>query len=175
MFYRPLSTNKLKISFDLIQNWPTDQRPQSLLCQISSKQINCLVNVFCPRSGQVIEPLYQVWEESADTELLPPKTSRQVTGINSSYSLQRATAHHCFPEWIQFISSYSIYYSIQHFFCFVIEWWILASLLNPALFEGCFLTLSVLRKTGVSNPSRKKPCVHHVLTNFAVWRLRSVD
>uniref|UniRef100_A0A8C4GX08 RRN3 homolog, RNA polymerase I transcription factor n=1 Tax=Dicentrarchus labrax TaxID=13489 RepID=A0A8C4GX08_DICLA len=29
------------------------------------------------RSGQLIEPLYQVWEELADTELLPDKTGRQ--------------------------------------------------------------------------------------------------
>nr|XP_046270481.1 RNA polymerase I-specific transcription initiation factor RRN3 [Scatophagus argus] len=29
------------------------------------------------RSGQLIEPLYQVWEELADTELLPTKTSQQ--------------------------------------------------------------------------------------------------
>lgn len=39
------------------------------------------MNVCCHRSGQVIEPLYQVWEESADTELIPPKTSQQVTEI----------------------------------------------------------------------------------------------
>ncbi|XP_022620675.1 RNA polymerase I-specific transcription initiation factor RRN3 [Seriola dumerili] len=29
------------------------------------------------RSGQLIEPLYQVWEELADTELLPAKTGQQ--------------------------------------------------------------------------------------------------
>lgn len=29
------------------------------------------------RSGQLIEPLYQVWEELADTELLPTKTGQQ--------------------------------------------------------------------------------------------------
>lgn len=34
------------------------------------------------RSGQLIEPLYQVWEELADTELLPIKTGQQVRKLN---------------------------------------------------------------------------------------------
>lgn len=40
--------------------------------------VSMCVCVFVYRSGQLIEPLYQVWEDLADTELLPTKTGQQV-------------------------------------------------------------------------------------------------
>ena len=38
----------------------------------------CVCVCVC-RSGQLIEPLYQVWEELADKDLLPIKAGRQVS------------------------------------------------------------------------------------------------
>lgn len=40
--------------------------------------------VFVHRSGQLIEPLYQVWEELADAELGPTQRGRQVRRQESS-------------------------------------------------------------------------------------------
>lgn len=58
---------------------------------IKKKNFVC-VCVLVYRSGQLIEPLYQVWEELADTELLPTKKGQQVRGQEIVLRLKRVTA-----------------------------------------------------------------------------------
>uniref|UniRef100_A0A674NKR3 RRN3 homolog, RNA polymerase I transcription factor n=1 Tax=Takifugu rubripes TaxID=31033 RepID=A0A674NKR3_TAKRU len=76
--HRALLEGHMKKGLEYLQSLNLER---VVMCQLNPLKL-CLPTVTSmfaaiTRSGQAIEPLYQVWEEFEDTELLSPRTSKQ--------------------------------------------------------------------------------------------------